>query len=81
MVCDARDAAAALTAWELPGQDGVPDRDRLFEALWTVDPVAVRDAARVCARVAQRRGVAEAAPVLFELAGSPPWRGPPTWPR
>ena len=52
LVCDAPDYTAALAAWELPGQDAVPDRDRLFEAVWTLEPRAVRDAARVCARLA-----------------------------
>ena len=52
LVCDAPDYTAALAAWELPGQDGVPDRDRLFEAVWTLEPRAVRDAARVSARLA-----------------------------
>ena len=61
----------ALTAWELPGQSTVPDRHRLFESLWTVEPRAVRDAARVCARVAQEHGVAEATPLLYELADDP----------
>ena len=51
VVCDALDSTACLSAWELPGQADVPDRQRIFEALWTVDPVAVRDAARVAARV------------------------------
>ena len=71
VVCDASDFPAALTAWELPGQTTVPDRHRLFEAIWTVDPRAVRDAARVCAQVAATAGVAEAAPVLYELAADP----------
>lgn len=71
VVCDAPDLAACLTAWELPGQVGVPDRDRVFEAMWTVDPRAVRDAARVCAQVAQSCGVAEAQPLLYALAGEP----------
>lgn len=52
LVCDAPDYTAALAAWELPGQDDVPDRDRLFEAVWTLEPRAVRDAARVSARLA-----------------------------
>jgi DICT domain-containing protein len=71
VVCDAPDLAACLTAWELPGQDDVPDRKRSFEVLWTVDPRAVRDAARVCARVAQEAGVAEAQAVLHALADEP----------
>jgi len=72
VVCDAPDLSACLTAWELPGQVGVPDRDRVFESLWTVDPVAVRDAARVCAQVAQAAGVAEAQVLLYDLADAPP---------
>jgi DICT domain-containing protein len=51
LVCDAPDHAAALAAWEIPGQADVPDRDRVFEAVWTLDPREVRDAARVCARL------------------------------
>ena len=51
LVCDAPDHAALLAAWELPGQSDVPDRDRVFEAIWTLEPQAVRDAARVCARL------------------------------
>jgi MerR family transcriptional regulator, light-induced transcriptional regulator len=72
LVCDAPDLPAALAAWELPGQAPVRDRDRIFEAVWTLDPRAVRDAARVCAGVAQQAGVAEAAPVLHALADDPP---------
>ena len=57
VVCDARDLPVALTAWELPGQEDVPDRQRLFESMWTVDGAAVHDAARVCAAVARDAGV------------------------
>lgn len=71
VVCDAPDLAACLSAWELPGQTLVADRDREFEAVWTIDPRAVRDAARVCARVAQGHGVTEAAPLLHHLAEDP----------
>ena len=37
VVCDAHDLPVALTAWELPGQSDVPDSQRLFESMWTVD--------------------------------------------
>ncbi len=72
VVCDAPDYPALLTAWELPGQSPVPDRSRLFEAIWTVHPGAVREAARACAQVAVQLGHAEAAPLLYELAENPP---------
>jgi DICT domain-containing protein len=71
VVCDAPDLSACLTAWELPGQEDVPDRHRIFESIWTVDPRAVRDAARVCAQVAQTAGVVEAQGLLYELADEP----------
>jgi DICT domain-containing protein len=72
VVCDAPDHAALLTAWELPGQSGVPDRHRLFEAIWSVEPAAVRSASRACAQVAQQLGHAEATPLLYALAEDPP---------
>jgi len=56
VVCDSRELPVALTAWELPGQDDVPERKRLFESMWTVDGAAVHDAARVCAAVAAQYG-------------------------
>lgn len=71
VVCDAPDSAACLSAWELPGQSEVPDRQRVFEAVWTVDPVVVRDAARAAAGVAAAAGVSAAQPLLYELADAP----------
>ena len=71
VVCDAVDSTAALSAWELPGQTAVPDRDRIFESVWTVDPVAVRDAARVAASVAADAGVLGAEPLVAQLADPP----------
>lgn len=56
LVCLAPDLPAALAAWELPGQDDVPDGDRLFESLWTLNPSAVRAAGRTCAQVVAALG-------------------------
>jgi len=72
VVCESPDHPAMLTAWELPGQSSIPDSQRLFECIWTVEPAAVRDAARACAQVAQQLGHPEAAPLLYELADEPP---------
>jgi DICT domain-containing protein len=69
VVCDALDSTACLAAWELPGQTQVPDRQRIFEAVWTVDPVAVRDAAGVAADIAARAGITLPQDVHDELAG------------
>lgn len=71
VVCDARDSTACLSAWELPGQAGVPDRQRVFETVWTVDPTAVRDAAAVAAHTAAETGNARAARLVDELATTP----------
>jgi DICT domain-containing protein len=57
VVIDAPGYAACLLAWERPGvsEPGGPgDRDRRFEAIWTVDPRATRHAAQVAARLAGR---------------------------
>jgi DICT domain-containing protein len=51
VICDAPDAAACLAGVELPADD--EPRGRRFEALWSVDPVVVRDAAEVAAQLAR----------------------------
>jgi DICT domain-containing protein len=72
VICDAPDHPALLAAWELPGQAGVPDGKRLFESVWTLEPGAVRDAARACARLALQLGHPEGGPLLYDLAENPP---------
>jgi DICT domain-containing protein/predicted DNA-binding transcriptional regulator AlpA len=52
VVCDAPDLPACMAAVERPGQEGVPDPRRRFEAVWTVDPRAVRAASRTAAALA-----------------------------
>ncbi len=64
VVCDAHDMPVVLTAWELPGQGDVPERERLFESMWSVDGAAVHDAARVCEAVAQQYAVPAGAEAL-----------------
>ncbi len=61
VVCDAPRLTLLLTAWEVPGQDGIEDLDRLFESVWTMDPGAVRTAAQTCAAVAGAAGSRSAA--------------------
>ena len=53
LVCAAPDYPACLTGWEFPGQQGDADAARRFEVLWSVDPQVVRDAAVICARLAE----------------------------
>ncbi|MDX6326313.1 MAG: hypothetical protein QOK15_2667 [Nocardioidaceae bacterium] len=52
VVCDAGDLPACLAAVERPGQEGARDPRRRFDAVWTVDPRAVRYASRVSAALA-----------------------------
>jgi MerR family transcriptional regulator, light-induced transcriptional regulator len=62
VVIDAPGYAACLLAWETPESqrdDHLPDRERRFEALWTLDPRVVRRAALVGASLAARAGAAE----------------------
>lgn len=79
VVCDAPDLPVALAAFELAGQDDVPDRERVFESVWTVDALPVRHAARVCAGVAVSVGVAGATELVEHLAPDPrPATGQPS---
>ena len=47
LICDAPDHPACVAGWERPGQEDRHDRDRVFEAVWSADPQAVRAAARI----------------------------------
>jgi MerR family transcriptional regulator, light-induced transcriptional regulator len=47
LVCDAPDQPACVAGWEYPGHQHPRDADRVFEALWSVDPAVVRSAARI----------------------------------
>jgi MerR family transcriptional regulator, light-induced transcriptional regulator len=69
VVIDAPGFAACLLAWETPESQrdtGLPDRERRFEALWTLDPRVVRRAAMVGAALAARSG-AEAGRRLVDV--------------
>lgn len=67
--------AAALVAWELPGQAEVADHERHFEAIWTVEGRVVRDAAVLAGEAAVSLGSAAAADVLRTIEDAP---APPT---
>jgi DICT domain-containing protein len=49
VVCDGAGHEVCLFGWERPGSE---PRRRRFEAVWSVEPDVVRDAARICAQVA-----------------------------
>ena len=67
VISDGPGLSACLSAWELPGQSVVRDRDRMFEAIWTVHPAAVRDATTVAAAVAAAAGSPAGAALQEEL--------------
>ncbi len=52
VIVDAPRFAASLVAWEQPGTGGGAERERRFEAIWTLDPEAARRACRTAARMA-----------------------------
>ena len=60
-----------LAGWEPLGQDGVSDRQRAFEVVWTVDSQATRHALRICAEVASAAGLATARDLLGGLDEAP----------
>lgn len=68
VVCDSPTLPAVLTAWELPGQGSRPDSEREFEAIWTVDPKAVRSASQVCAATSLAVGAPGAELLVRQLA-------------
>jgi DICT domain-containing protein len=73
VVVDAPGYAACLLAWEHPrrADAAVPDRERPFESLWTMDPRVVRQAALVSCAIAARDCPALAARVEGLLADRP----------
>jgi DICT domain-containing protein len=71
VLCDGPGLTAVLVAWEVPGQDHVNDFDRLYEAVWSLEPDVVRDASRTALAIATRSGSAQAAVGVAELAGAP----------
>jgi DICT domain-containing protein len=75
VVCAAPDYPAFISAWEYPGQSGVPDARRRFEALWSVDPSVIRDAAHMCAQITRMLS-----PGLGHLVEDLPNEAPPASP-
>jgi DICT domain-containing protein len=75
LVCDAPDQPGCVVGWEPAGQAETRDRDRRFEALWSVDARVVRHAARVCAGLTRlyRPG---APSLLNQLESTPPEASP-----
>ena len=54
LICDAVDLPACVVAWERPGQEDRADPSRVFEAIWSVEPAAVKTAGRLALSIASR---------------------------
>lgn len=72
LICDAADHPAAVAGWEQPGHGGGADAERRFETLWTVDPRAVRDGARIAADLTGTFAPPHGRALAQALAGTPP---------
>jgi DICT domain-containing protein len=72
LICDAPGYAAFLAAWERPGQDSVPDQERRFETVWSVEPRLVREAARIAAGLVERTAPDLLDPIVERLRHTPP---------
>src|SRR3954453_13349302 len=72
LICDAPSYAAFLSAWERPGQDRVPDLERRFETIWSVEPKLVREAARIAAGFVERTAPDLLDPIVERLPHAPP---------
>jgi DICT domain-containing protein len=68
LVCQSATHQACLAGWEVPGQAGVPDRDRRFETVWSTAPDVVLAAARACTDILAAVGDEEVRALAGELA-------------
>jgi DICT domain-containing protein/predicted DNA-binding transcriptional regulator AlpA len=73
IVADGRAFAACLFAFELPGQQAIPDRKRAFEAIWSAEPELVREATHIALAVASSHApdVVDRARAALEEPASP----------
>lgn len=72
LVCEGQGFAICLAGWEPPESGHGPEAMRRFEAIWTVEPDAVREGSRICCAIAaaRRPEVAEAARARLEAPPS-----------
>jgi len=72
LICDKVEAPACVLGWEPPGQQDRPDRERVFETIWSADPEVVRTAARLGASVAKGLDPEIGSALGMHLEGSVP---------
>jgi DNA-binding transcriptional MerR regulator len=72
LVCESDISAVCLIGRERASSHaGSPAERRCFEALWSVEPEAVRDGARICAQIAAHAMPGALGPVTERLGGEP----------
>ena len=72
IVCDADGHAICLVGREPPASEPeLPSEQRRFEAIWSVEPTLVRDAARICAQIAAAQLPSLVEPVRDRLEAEP----------
>ena len=72
VVCDDAIHPACVVGVERPGQRRLKEVERRFETVWSVDPKVVREAARVCAGLADSLWPGVTSKLGERLAGTPP---------
>lgn len=70
VICDTPGLPVALSGWELPGQAEVPDHERRFEVVWTIEPDLVRRATLAALTTARSAGLADPGAVEQHLPGA-----------
>lgn len=71
IVCDAPGHAVCLAGWEPSSSTAAAESERFFEAVWSVDPEVVREAARLCAAIAAARQPELVSPIRARLDAPP----------
>jgi MerR family transcriptional regulator, light-induced transcriptional regulator len=71
LVCEGQEFALCLTGWEPPDSSPAAERQRRFEAIWSVEPDVVREASAICASIVDTRRPALLDPVRARLKSPP----------
>jgi DICT domain-containing protein len=54
VICDASTYGFCMAGWERPGQNGMPDAERRFETVWSIEPDVVRDGSGIALGLVER---------------------------
>ena len=71
LVCEGQEFALCLTGWEPLDSSRAGDRQRRFEAIWSVEPDVIREASAICASIVDAARPALLDPVRTRLESPP----------